>query len=431
MNGYRFLHLIHRYYPFRGGSEQYFQALSERFAQDGADVRVITTDAWDLEYLWDPTRDRVEMPFQRHNGVRIYRTPASHLPIANFTHRIIRRGMGELSRVGFPGQLRLLREFSRFGPWVPELPALLERVGDGSDLVHAANIALEGLIRESITYARRRDIPVVVTPKLHLGESASSAVRRYYTMPHQMELLRQADQVMTQTSIEADFLIGAGVDATKLRVVGLGIDVDAVTGGDGKRAREVLGINGPIVLALGAAAFDKGTQHACEAVMALNQRRSDPISLVVAGPIMSNFQAFLGGCTPEDLRHVHVLGYVDDQMRTDLLAGCDVLTLASRTEAFGYVFLEAWANQKPVIGALAGGIPAVVDDQVDGLLVPFGDVAQLADSIEVLIDDSDYAAKLGERGSQFKVVDTEDWFQFVRENYAEVLGTATSGRTRV
>ncbi len=425
MDGYRFIHLIHRYYPFRGGSEQYFQALSERFARDGADVRVVTTDAWDLEYLWDPGRHRVDVPFQRHNGVRIYRTPAHHLPAANLSHRVIRRGMGELSRVAFPGQLRLLRELSRFGPWVPELPALLERIGEGADLIHPANIALEGLIRESLAFARKRDIPAIITPKLHLGESSTSAVRRYYTMPHQLELLRQADQVMTQTSIEADFLIENGVDEAKLRVVGLGIDVAAVTGGVDQRVRSSLGIDGPMVLALGAAAFDKGTLHACEAIIDLNRRRSGPISLVVAGPIMSNFQSFIDDCNPEDLEHVHVLGYVDDETRTDLLAACDLLTLASRTEAFGYVFLEAWANGKPVIGANAGGIPAVVDDGEDGLLVPFGDVARLGDAIARLIDDPELATRLGTSGQRNKVVDTEDWFALVRDNYLDVLGTRT------
>jgi glycosyltransferase involved in cell wall biosynthesis len=117
-----------------------------------------------------------------------------------------------------------------------------------------------------------------------------------------------------------------------------------------------------------------------------------------------------------------VLGYVDDQTRTDLLAACDVLALASRTEAFGYVFLEAWANGKPVIGANAGGIPAVVDHGHTGLLVDFGKVDQLADAIEQLIDNPELAHRLGDAGRDTRVVDTEGWFGKVRDNYAELLG---------
>jgi glycosyltransferase involved in cell wall biosynthesis len=421
-----FVHLIHRYYPFKGGSESYFQALSERLASGGHHVQVITTDAWDLEYFWNPTKRRVEVSYERHNGVEIYRTPARHLPLANFSHRAIRRGMGELSRVPVPGRKRVLRSLSRFGPWLPELPALLERVASDASLIHAGNIALESLIRESSRFARARDIPFMITPKLRLGENEHSPERRYYTMPHQIELLRGADMVMTQTSVEADFLAEKGVEPERLRVVGLGIDVKDVTGGDAQRVRDTLGISGPFILSLGAAAYDKGTIHACEAVIRLNQRRAEPVTIVIAGPIMSEFQQYIDTLTSDQRQQIRVLGYVDDETRTDLLAGCDLLTLASRTEAFGYVFLEAWANAKPVIGARAGGIPAVVDDGVDGLLVPFGDIDALSDAISTILEDSEFARRLGTSGQRTKVVDTEDWYRKVRAVYDEVLGVKSN-----
>jgi glycogen synthase len=424
VNGRRFIHLIHRYYPFRGGSEQYFQALSERLAADGADVRLVTTDAWDLEYFWNPARARVSVPFQRHNGVKIYRTPASHLPIARYSHQGIRRAMGEFSRVRFPGQQRLLEEMSRFGPWLPELPALLERISKNAELIHPANIALESLIRESIRVSRRRDIPLVITPKLHLGESERSAVRRYYTMPHQIEMLRQANQIMTQTRVEAAFLEQQGVDPDRIRVVGLGIDVDEVTGGSSVRARDTLNIDGPMILSLGAAAFDKGTVHACEATIAMNRKLDTPITLVIAGPIISTFQNYFDRLNERDRQNIKLLGYVDDQTRTDLLAACDLLTLASRTEAFGYVFLEAWANGKPVVGARAGGIPAVIEDGHDGLIVPFGDVVALTRAYERILLDPEYGRQLGAQGQSTKVVSTDQWYQGVIDGYRNVMGVS-------
>jgi glycosyltransferase involved in cell wall biosynthesis len=421
VQGKRFINLIHRYYPFRGGSEYYFQTLSERLASDGADVRVITTDAWDLEYFWDPSKRRVETPFERHSGVKIYRTPAHHLPVSNLTHRVIRRGMGEMSRVAFPGQRSLLNALSSFGPWLPELPGLLDRIGRNADVIHPANIALESIIREASLFARTRDIPLIITPKLHLGEGPRSTVRRYYTMPHQLDLMKQADLVMTQTAVEADFLIGEGVAEDRIRVVGLGVDVAEATSGDATRARAQLGIDGQIVLSLGAAAYDKGTVHACQAVLDLNKRRSSPIHLVVAGPIISNFQHYYDELTEAERSTIHVLGFVDNQLRTDLLAACDVLTLASRTEAFGYVFLEAWANSKPVIGARAGGIPAVIDHGTDGLLVAFGDVPQLADAIERIIDEPQLAARLGSSGRDNKVVSIDEWYAKVADGYRVVM----------
>jgi glycogen synthase len=329
--------------------------------------------------------------------------------------------MGEASRVPFPGRLSFLRYFSRFGPWLPDLRPTLEEIGQSASLIHSANIALESMISASAEFAEAHDVPLIITPKLHLGEGERSTVRRYYTMPHQLDLLRRADMVMTQTSLEAEFLKASGVPESRLRVVGNGIDIDSVTGGDGGRVREGLGIDGPMVLSVGAAAFDKGTVHLCQAIIELNARRSEPVSLVVAGPIISNFEEFIHRLEPEDRAWIRVLGYVEDETRNDLLAATDVLALPSRTEAFGYVFLEAWANEKPVIGARAGGVPAVVEDGVDGLLVEFGDVEALTVDIETLIDDRSLANSLGKAGRR-KVIDEATWYGKVRDVYLEVLG---------
>jgi glycosyltransferase involved in cell wall biosynthesis len=70
----------------------------------------------------------------------------------------------------------------------------------------------------------------------------------------------------------------------------------------------------------------------------------------------------------------------------------------SRTDSFGITYLEAWCNGVPVIGARAGGVPAVVRHGVDGLLVPFGNVTVLADAIDRLLRDRVLAQALGAAG---------------------------------
>lgn len=417
----RLLHVIQRYYPFQGGSERYFQSFSERFAADGAEVQVVTTDAWDLEYFWDPTKRRVEEVQGCHAGVRIRRLRLRHLPAPRLTHRAIRRLMAESARWRFRGQVRLLQAAGRFGPWLPPVSEWLPDPSWRPDVVHSANIAFESMIAGAERLARTVDAPHLVTPFLHLGEGPSSRVRRYYTMPHQMALLCRADGVMSLTTIEADYLIARGVAPDRVHVVGAGLDVPAVTGGDAARARQRLGIDGPMVLALGAAAFDKGSFHLAEAAGALD-RAGWPVSVVFAGPVMSEFERFVAGLPAAARRNLHVLGFVSDEDKRDLLAAADVVALPSRTESFGIVFLEAWANGKPVIGARAGAIPAVVDHERDGLLVPFGDVAALADAIRSLTTDPALAARLAAAGRN-KVVDEAAWYQRIRGVYAQVLGT--------
>ena len=324
--------------------------------------------------------------------------------------------MAESGRLPFLGRRALLSGLGRFGPWVPGIGATL--AGERPDVVHSANIAFESMVAASARFARQRGVPHVVTPFVHLGEGPRSKVRRFYTMPHQLALLRAADAVLTLTSMEADYLMAGGVPPARIRVVGAGIDVASVTGGDGSRARERYGLRAPVVLSLGAAAYDKGTVHLVDAVRRLHQRGQD-VDLVVAGPPLSAFTRYVDALPAPERRHIHLLGFVAEEEKRDLLAAADVVVLASRTESFGLVFLEAWANGKPVIGARAGAIPDVVEHGTDGLLVEFGDVDGLAEAVSRLIADHGLAATLAERGRR-KVVDERVWFDRVWAVYEEL-----------
>jgi glycosyltransferase involved in cell wall biosynthesis len=82
----------------------------------------------------------------------------------------------------------------------------------------------------------------------------------------------------------------------------------------------------------------------------------------------------------------------------DFYAALDIFSMPSRTDSFGIVFLEAWANAKPVVAAAAGGVVEVVRHDQNGLLVPFGDVARLAEAIGRLLVDRATARRLGEAG---------------------------------
>ncbi|HEX3723826.1 MAG TPA: glycosyltransferase, partial [Nitrolancea sp.] len=185
----RYLHVIQRYFPFRGGSERYFQAFSERFVARGDRVQIVTSDAWDLEYFWNAKRKRVGETCGELNGVEVIRVPVKHLPAASLTHRGIRRLMAESCRLPFPGHGALLGIGSRFGPWLPSLDARLAEM-NRPDLVNSANIAFESMIAAAAKVAHRFNVPHVVTPFLHFGEADDPKVRRYYTMPHQLDLLR-------------------------------------------------------------------------------------------------------------------------------------------------------------------------------------------------------------------------------------------------
>ncbi|HEY6386390.1 MAG TPA: glycosyltransferase family 4 protein [Candidatus Acidoferrum sp.] len=99
-------------------------------------------------------------------------------------------------------------------------------------------------------------------------------------------------------------------------------------------------------------------------------------------------------------RHVHFLSGLSFQELSSCYEACEMFALPSRGEGFGLVYLEAMARGKPVIGGAHGGAPEVIEDGVTGYLVPHGDAAQLATSIETLLSDPALAQKMGGRGRQ-------------------------------
>jgi glycosyltransferase involved in cell wall biosynthesis len=125
----------------------------------------------------------------------------------------------------------------------------------------------------------------------------------------------------------------------------------------------------------------------------------------------------------DEKARVRLLGFVEKRTQADILAATDVLALPSRTDSFGIVFLDAWANGVRVIGAHAGGIPGVVTDGVDGLLVPFGDVPALASALRRLLDDPDLRRTMGAAG-RAKVLEYYTWDHIVarvRDLYSGLL----------
>jgi glycosyltransferase involved in cell wall biosynthesis len=74
----------------------------------------------------------------------------------------------------------------------------------------------------------------------------------------------------------------------------------------------------------------------------------------------------------------------------------DVVVHASANEPFGLTIVEAMALGKPVVAAASGGPLEIVSDDVDGLLVPHGDVGGLAAAVTRLLADPEWAAQLGE-----------------------------------
>jgi glycosyltransferase involved in cell wall biosynthesis len=389
------LHVIQRYWPYVGGSERYFQEVSERLAADGHEVTVYTTTAYDLEFFWQPGRRRLPAGTERLHGVTVTRFPVRHLPASPLAYPALRRLVHLAGRA--PGGVPAALALAAATPLLPELALRLATTTERYDLIHAGNIPFDAIVAWAQALARRQAIPFVMTPFIHLGEAKNEAVRRQYTMPHQIALMRGCDAIFVQTSLEAEFLAGAGVPRRAIRRGGVGVAPEEVLGGDGERFRRQQAVEGPVVTFMGTVAKDKGAIQLVEAMRCL---WDDGVSatLALAGPTYGDFERYWASLPAAVRARCRLLGVVIGDAKRDLLAATDLFAMPSRTDSFGIVFLEAWTAGIAPVAARAGGVAEVIEDGVTGRLVEFGDVPGLAQAIRALLTDRALAARLAARG---------------------------------
>lgn len=103
---------------------------------------------------------------------------------------------------------------------------------------------------------------------------------------------------------------------------------------------------------------------------------------------------------------------VSNEELLQLYSDCDLLALPSRNEGWGLSLMEAMACSRPVVAAKVGGVPELVRDGVEGILVEPGDVNGLGDAISSLLSDKGARKRMGRAGRErveaFSWEDTAD-----------------------
>jgi glycosyltransferase involved in cell wall biosynthesis len=79
----------------------------------------------------------------------------------------------------------------------------------------------------------------------------------------------------------------------------------------------------------------------------------------------------------------------------NLLARSDIFVLATHSEGMPLALLEAMAEGLPVVASAVGGMPEIIQDGKNGLLVPAGNPVALARALHRLMMDADLRSRLG------------------------------------
>ncbi len=265
---------------------------------------------------------------------------------------------------------------------------------DGGDvLVGWSQVSLRSLER-----ARELAMPTVLEhPMTHVSTWARLMDEEYSRWPHGRERYNDlprllmarmrreyqtADYISVLSSFAAKTFVDEGVAERRLLRLPLGVDVERFTPPAQPRR------DGPLrLLYVGRLELLKGIPYLLQAVRGLAG-----VELTLAGWVLPEIESVL---RQFDAPFIHLLGQRSAAELPELYRAADVLLFPSVNDAMGLVLLEAMACGLPVVASENSGAPDIVDEGVDGFVVPARNVEALRQRIVELRDDPERRLAMG------------------------------------
>ena len=226
---------------------------------------------------------------------------------------------------------------------------------------------------------------------------------------HQMDRLKKTtcwlvnnhvDRIVAVSGAVKDVLIESGISPEKIEVIYNSISLERFNPGTVERTtvRRELGIEGDNI-AIGTAGSinqGKGVFDLLSAVHSLMEKYPN-VRLIFVGDGSERTRLEQEVQRLSMHNKVILCGVRKDIER--MYAAMDIFVLPSTCrEAFGMVLIEAMAMGKPVIATAIGGIPEIIADESNGILVPPGDPDSIAHAIARYIEDGEFSKKVSLKG---------------------------------
>jgi glycosyltransferase involved in cell wall biosynthesis len=203
---------------------------------------------------------------------------------------------------------------------------------------------------------------------------------------------RRADQVIVSSEYVAEYF--DKLFAGKVTTISPGVDTDLFREGGRREPDLVL-----FVSSLKRAARYKGLPDLIAAVSILHRDRPGVrLEVVGDGDGMADHIALcekLGAA-----QFVTFAGRLDGVALAAAYQRASVVALPTYHDSFPTVLVEAMSTGRPVVSTRVGGIPTLVTDGVDGVLLTPGDVSALVSTIGDLLGDAALATDMGRRGAR-------------------------------
>jgi glycosyltransferase involved in cell wall biosynthesis len=240
------------------------------------------------------------------------------------------------------------------------------------------------------------------------GSLAASCVAMLTTLYDRFERLpSRIDRFVTPSDFLKSKLLEGGFDPARIECVPNFADLAGFAGLPEK----------DYFCYIGRLSHEKGLDVLVRAVASLDAGR---LLLVGDGPEAESLRTL---ARELGTNRVEFAGYRSGEELRRIVAESQFVVLPSRWyENLPYTVMEAFASSKAVVASRIGGVPEMVDDGVNGLLVPAGDAAALAAALRRMLGDRRAREEMGRRGREKaeRRYGREKHYQEIERIYREV-----------
>ncbi|MDI3501049.1 MAG: hypothetical protein PWP22_820 [Thermoanaerobacter sp.] len=282
------------------------------------------------------------------------------------------------------------------------------------DIVHSQSIAGYGVVE----YCQLNKPLIVTLHGTHLNEiksALSSKSMKGFALAFYLifkRLIDRSDKELLQKDVKVitvsyelykDVKEQYKISEDKLVVIPNGVDTNRFKPMNVDDLREKMSLtNEKIILSVGRIEKQKGYHLLIKLLPEILKTHDVKLVIVGTGSYLPNLKKLAVKLGVSD--NVIFVGKVSDNELPKYYNLADVFAFPTlRIEGLPYVILEAMACGKPVVASRIGGIPTVIENGKEGLLVKPNDLENLKDKLLMLLEDEKMAKKLGKNARE-KVV---------------------------
>lgn len=250
--------------------------------------------------------------------------------------------------------------------------------------------------------ARLRKMPLILTQHgyYHPENVTKRTAIRFSEISYGRFVWESAGRIIAIANSTKDFLTGTiGIDAEKIEVIPTGVDTccfSPSTAIDERAVPHVL-IGRKVILFVGRLVRYKGVKLLIKAFKGISEEFPDvELCIVGQGPEEDFLRSLSSRLNVAD--RITWIDYVPHYLMNQLYAVSTVFVLPSLVEPLGNVLLEAIASGRPVVATRVGGIPDIISNGVNGILIKPSSTRELETALRSVLEDEKLASRLGRGG---------------------------------